>query len=179
MQYLAETARRPLEETTDFSPFLGSLQLWQARNERFILSGPESTLVLKLWRFRHRHEANSLPSCKCIFIKPFLRVILREERSFRCLGKYFRKRRVSLLHISAWGQLWAEMGIGGAGSREWGPRGGDESGSGSSFLSNGSSHQLAHGWSVEGRVIFVTWRGRRCGFILTSASFATWVLPLC
>ena len=35
-------------------------------------------------------------------------------------------------------------------------RGGDESGSGSSFLSNGPSHQLAHGWSVEGRVIFVT-----------------------
>lgn len=119
---------------------------------------------------------SSLPSCKCIFIKPFLRVIVREERSFRCLGKYFRKRRVSLPYISAWDQLWAEMGIGGAGSREWGQRGGDESGSGSSFLSKGPSHQLAHGWSIEGRVIFVTWRGRRCGFILTSASFATRVL---
>lgn len=113
---------------------------------------------------------SSLPSCKCIFITPFLRVILREERSFRCLGKYFRKRISP--YISAWGQLWAEMGIGGAGSREWGQRGGDESGSGSSFLSKGPSHQLAHGWSVEGRVIFVTWRGRRCSFILTSASFA-------
>ena len=63
----------------------------------------------------------------------------------------------------------------GVGSKDWAwgwP------GSASSFLSNGPSLQLARCWSVKarpGRVIFVTWRERRCGFILTSASFATWV----
>lgn len=70
-----------------------------------------------------------------------------------------------------WG--WERQGVG---SKDWGY--GDDPGSASSFLSNGPSLQLARCWSIKarpGRVIFVTWRGRRCGFILTSASFATWL----
>lgn len=79
---------------------------------------------------------------------------------------------VSSPHFSALDQLWVKMGIGEAG-RE-GSKGIGQvwmtSSSAFSFLPSCPSLQPACCWSVEARlglVIFVTQRGRRCGFILT------------
>lgn len=89
-----------------------------------------------------------------------------EKEKFPSLTSLHRARSAR-----RWG--WERQGVG---SKDWGY--GDDPSSASSFLSNGPSLQLTCCWSIKarpGRVIFVTWRGRRCGFILTSASFATWL----
>lgn len=94
----------------------------------------------------------------------------RKKRVVRCPGSIWEIENgaSSSPSTSALGQLRMEMEIGEAGTPS----------SAFSFPLSCPSLQFACCWNVEarpGKVIFVTWSGRRCGCSLTSASFASWV----
>lgn len=111
---------------------------------------------------------------KCVLLNSFTDLIWERKGGWRCLGNSFQDRKWCSefpLHFSrpslGGGRLWRGRMRGEWRTTDVGER-------------SSLSHPAALGFSLLvagarlGMVIFVTWRGRRCGFIVT-ASFAIWV----